>query len=64
MNNEEKDILRHDDANRQPLEPVRQPPYWTRAHRDWRIWFFVALMLTAMVIYVMTGDLSYRIHVR
>lgn len=31
-------------------------PYWKRAHRDWRIWFGVILMLLAMLVYLMTGD--------
>jgi len=37
-------------------------PYWKRAHRDWRIWFYVILMLAAMLIYLMTGDLRWPIH--
>jgi hypothetical protein len=37
-------------------------PYWKRAHRDWRIWFCVILMLVAMVVYLMTGDLRWPIH--
>ena len=30
------------------------------AHRDWRVWFATVLMLGAMVIYVMTENLSLR----
>jgi hypothetical protein len=37
-------------------------PYWKYAHRDWRIWFFVILMLAAMAIYLMTGDLRWPLH--
>ena len=37
-------------------------PYWKRAHRDWRMWVGVILMLTCMVIYLMTGDLRWPIH--
>jgi hypothetical protein len=37
-------------------------PYWRRAHRDWRIWFCVVLMLAAMVVYLMTGDLRWPFH--
>jgi hypothetical protein len=37
-------------------------PYWKHAHRSWRIWFCVILMLVAMVIYLMTGDLRWRFH--
>jgi hypothetical protein len=36
------------------------PPYWRRAHRDWRIWFCVVVMLAAMIIYVMSDDLALR----
>jgi hypothetical protein len=36
-------------------------PYWKRAHRDWRIWFCVILMLAAMFIYLATGDLRWRL---
>jgi hypothetical protein len=35
-------------------------PYWKRAHRDWRIWVAVSLMITGMIIYVMSEDLSVR----
>jgi hypothetical protein len=38
------------------------PPYWKRAHRDWRIWFCVIVMLAAMGVYLVTGDLRWRIH--
>ena len=30
--------------------------WWRQAHKDWRVWTVVALMLLAMVIYVMTMD--------
>ena len=39
-------------------------PYWKRAHRDWRFWVALALMLAAMLIYVMTDDLSIVPHIR
>lgn len=34
------------------------PSFLKRAHRDWRTYVAVALMLAGMVIYVMTMDLS------
>ena len=37
-------------------------PYWKRAHRDWRIWFGMILMLIAMLVYLMTGDLRWPFH--
>jgi hypothetical protein len=39
-------------------------PYWKRAHRDWRIWFCVVLMLAAMLVYLATGDLRWPIQVQ
>ncbi len=33
-------------------------PYWRGAHRDWRVWVGLFLMLTAMIIYLMTNDLA------
>jgi hypothetical protein len=35
-------------------------PYWKRAHRDWRFWVALFLMLVAMLIYVMSDDLAWR----
>ena len=49
-----------------PEEPKISPvhhghrPYWKRAHRDWRMWVGVILMLAAMAIYLMTDDLAWR----
>jgi hypothetical protein len=37
-------------------------PYWTRAHRDWRVWVGVVLMLACMIIYLMTNDLAWGPH--
>ena len=36
------------------------PPYWKRAHRDWKFWIALTLMLAAMVVYVMSDDLAIR----
>jgi uncharacterized integral membrane protein len=35
-------------------------PYWKRAHRDWKLWIAVVIMLLAMVIYIRSNDLSVR----
>jgi hypothetical protein len=35
-------------------------PYWARAHHDWRFWVAVFLMFAAMVVYLMSDDLSFR----
>jgi hypothetical protein len=36
------------------------PPYWKRAHRDWKFWVALSLMLAAMIIYVMSENLAWR----
>ena len=33
-------------------------PYWKRAHRDWRFWVGVLFMSIALIVYVMSDDLS------
>jgi hypothetical protein len=35
-------------------------PYWKRAHRDWKLWVAVLIMLGAMAVYITTVDLSVR----
>ncbi len=32
------------------------PAFWRRAHKDWRVWIAVALMLLAMLVYLMSMD--------
>jgi len=39
-------------------------PYWKHAHRDWRIWAAVVIMVGGMIIYVMTDDFSMRFRSR
>jgi hypothetical protein len=39
-------------------------PYWHRAHRDWRFLAVVFLMLLAIGIYLVTGDLAWTHHGR
>ena len=39
-------------------------PYWKRAHRDWRVWLGVILMIAGMFVYVMSQDLSLRLRSR
>jgi hypothetical protein len=34
--------------------------FWKRAHRDWRVWCAVVLMLALILVYVMTDSLSLR----
>jgi hypothetical protein len=53
----------HGDPNGGPIS-ARSQPYWTRAHRDWRVWLGVILMLAAMTIYLMTNDLAWGPHLQ
>jgi hypothetical protein len=47
----------HDDTG--PHAPhEQQKPYWQRAHKDWKFWVGVVFIAAAIVIYVMTLDLS------
>ncbi len=40
-----------------PQDHAQPPrPDWKRAHRDWRAWFAMLLMLGMMVIYVVTDS--------
>jgi hypothetical protein len=41
---------------------LQSRPYWTRAHRDWRAWVGAILMVTLIIIYLMTDDLSWGPH--
>jgi hypothetical protein len=45
-----------------PAVDPGQPPYWKRAHRDWRIWVALFFMLAAMAIYVLSDDLAFLPH--
>ncbi len=38
--------------------------YWRRAHRDWRLWGMVVLMLTALVVYLIAADLRWALQTR
>ena len=61
MNEPKHDHHRFENPNGEELHHPH-PAYWKHAHRDWRIWFCVILMLTAMVVYLMTGDLRWPFH--
>ena len=37
-----------------------RPHFLKHAHRDWRIWIAVVLMLVLILVYVMTDNLSLR----
>ncbi len=39
------------------------PPYWRRAHHDWRFWVGLIAMLAAITIYILSEDLAFLPHV-
>jgi hypothetical protein len=45
----------HRDHHANPPEAENRAA-WRRVHKDWRLWIVVALMLLAMLTYVMTMD--------
>jgi hypothetical protein len=49
---------------RYPQQEVAEvrTPYWRRIHHDWRFLAVVFLMLLAVAVYVMTGNLAWRPH--
>jgi hypothetical protein len=49
----------HEDLNSDSVGFHR--PYWRSAHRDWRLWIAVGLMLVAMFTYIASGDLAWRL---
>jgi len=59
---ENKRSHRHHGEHDHDSDYQAQRPYWTRAHRDWKFWVALSLMLAAMVIYVMSEDLAFRPH--
>jgi hypothetical protein len=61
MNELKKEHHRFENPNGAELHHGHRP-YWKRAHRDWRIWFCVIVMLAAMFVYLATGDLRWRIN--
>jgi len=52
--NHERHATDHDHGH------ATQGPYWKRAHHDWRFWAALFLMIAAMIVYVMSEDLSLR----
>jgi len=49
---------RHESGDGEVVAPVERP-YWTRAHRDWRVWVALFFCLAAIAIYVLSNDLSF-----
>jgi hypothetical protein len=47
----------HGGPNRERVHP-RHPPYWKRAHRDWRFWIAAIFIFAAMIVYVLTVEFA------
>ena len=58
MNELKKDHPRLEDPNHV------HHPYWKHAHRDWRVWVGVTLMLAIMLLYVRRGALGWPLRVQ
>ena len=44
-----------------PRDHVRpRHHFWKHAHRDWRVWVMVLLMVAMILVYVMSDNLSLR----
>ncbi|MGA8940693.1 MAG: hypothetical protein WB439_16140 [Acidobacteriaceae bacterium] len=44
------------------LSHEQRPPYWKRAHKDWKFWIGVILIAAAIAVYVGSLDLSTVAH--
>jgi hypothetical protein len=53
-----KDEHRHGGGSTDQRTDRDLGPYWRRAHRDWRFWVGVVFLSLALIVYVMTVDLS------
>lgn len=52
---DKRDNLKIDDT----IAHMSHHPYWKRAHRDWRVWVAVFVIMAAMTIYVMSDNLTW-----
>ena len=57
VNEIERTHHRHEGPHPDPKDGQR--PYWTRAHRDWRVWVGLFFCLAAIIIYVLSEDLAW-----
>ncbi len=45
-------------ANESHKSPYQaRPPYWRRAHTDWKFWVVVFFLFSALAIYIISYDL-------
>lgn len=48
----------HGNSNEFAHHHNAKTPWWKQAHRDWRVWTGVVLMVVAMLVYVFSVDNS------
>jgi len=58
MNDNKSADHAHGGANDGSAPPVQRPPYWKRAHHDWRFWVAATLIFVCMAFYVLTVEFS------
>jgi hypothetical protein len=58
MSENQHDVQSEGSKPRDHVHPRHE--FWRHAHRDWRLWAVVVLMLALVLVYVMTGNLSMR----
>jgi hypothetical protein len=58
MSHKKHDVESQGSKPRDHLHPRHH--FWKHAHRDWRVWTAVILMLALMGVYVITDNLSLR----
>jgi hypothetical protein len=49
-------------ADKQAADRGLPPPYWTRMHRDWRVWVGLVLMLAAITVFILSQNLAWLPH--
>jgi len=50
------------ESKRRETVPEAEAGYWKTVHRQWWFWAGLALMLTAMAVYVLSDNLSFLTH--
>ena len=59
----EKELNQHRQEGHEHINSHHKlSPYWKRAHRDWRVWLGMFLMLAAIIYYIMSEDFSFAPH--
>ena len=60
--NERKSNHGNEGPERDPERHAKQPPYWMRAHHDWKFWVGFVMMFAAITIFVLSDNLRFLRH--